>query len=151
MFRILSDDIYEGDPYVFLRELLQNAIDAVRTRRAQLSQAEKSAAKRKMSDARFDTTIYFTAQHQQNGDIHVTCRDNGIGMDEHVIRNYFSVAGVSYRSLGSESAFSVALWSPTVSKCGLIAIRCVEHRWPNHTHTEVKSTSRGGFMFEYRL
>ena len=103
MFRILSDDIYEGDPYVFLRELLQNAIDAVRTRRARLAQLEQPSAKKKTADARFDTTIYFSALHEPNGDIVITCRDSGIGMDEHVIRNYFSVAGVSYyRSLEFE-------------------------------------------------
>jgi hypothetical protein len=96
MFRILSDDIYEGDPYIFLRELLQNAIDAVRTRQARLAQLDRPGAKKKTSDARFDTTIYFSAEHQPNGDILVNCRDNGIGMDEHVIRNYFSVAGISY-------------------------------------------------------
>lgn len=33
MFEILSDEIYQGDPYVFLRELLQNSIDAIRMRR----------------------------------------------------------------------------------------------------------------------
>jgi len=96
MFRILSDDIYEGDPYVFLRELLQNAIDAIRMRQARLAQVDRPRTKKKRSHDRFDSTIYFTAQHESNGDILITCRDNGIGMDEHVIRNYFSVAGISY-------------------------------------------------------
>ena len=33
VFDILSSEIYQGDPYVFLRELLQNSIDAIRMRR----------------------------------------------------------------------------------------------------------------------
>lgn len=38
MFDILSNEIYQGDPYVFLRELLQNSIDAIRLRRQVLKQ-----------------------------------------------------------------------------------------------------------------
>jgi hypothetical protein len=96
MFRILSEDIYEGDAYVFIRELLQNAIDATRTRRARASQRRQPSVPKKSAGPSFDTTIYINAVHQENGDIVVSCRDNGIGMDEHVVRNYFSVAGVSY-------------------------------------------------------
>jgi hypothetical protein len=89
MFRILSSEIYEGNCYVFLRELLQNAIDAVRTRRAREFERSKLGSKRKLTISTFDTTIYFTAEHLENGNIVITCRDNGIGMDEHVIRNYW--------------------------------------------------------------
>ncbi|MEX0641949.1 MAG: hypothetical protein WD468_04570, partial [Pirellulales bacterium] len=96
MFQILSDDIYDGDPYVFLRELLQNAIDAIRTRRQRHEQRAQSNTARRRADVTFDTTIYFTVKHAPSGDIYVSCRDYGIGMDEHVIRNYFTVAGVSY-------------------------------------------------------
>ncbi|MCK9634836.1 MAG: hypothetical protein M0R41_00975 [Methylobacter tundripaludum] len=97
MFRILSDDIYDGDRRVFLRELLQNAIDAIRTRCCRhAEQRVQQQIKRRKSSPSFETTIYFLAEHRENGDIHVTCRDYGIGMDEHIIRNYFTVAGASY-------------------------------------------------------
>lgn len=96
MFRILSNEIYDGDCHVFLRELLQNAIDAIRTRRARSLDRSKGGLKRKLNSPTFDTTIYFTVQHQKNGNVIIVCRDFGIGMDEHVIRNYFTVAGVSY-------------------------------------------------------
>ena len=56
----------------------------------------KIGRKRKLSTPTFDTTIYFTVRHQRNGNVIIVCRDYGIGMDEHVIRNYFAVAGVSY-------------------------------------------------------
>jgi len=96
MFRILSEDIYDGDPHVFLRELLQNAIDAIRTRRARHADEGQGMARKKDVNPAFNTTIYFNVEHRDNGDIAVTCRDFGIGMDEHVIRNYFSTAGISY-------------------------------------------------------
>lgn len=96
MFRILSEDIYDGDPYVFLRELLQNSIDAIRTRRSRHGARAQSAARRARPSHTFDTTIDFDVQHLEGGDIRVKVRDYGIGMDEHVIRNYFTVAGISY-------------------------------------------------------
>jgi hypothetical protein len=96
MFRILSDDIYDGDRYVFLRELLQNSIDAIRTRRERQKRRATASLKKKQITPNFDTTIYFKAEHKPNGDITVKCQDFGIGMDEHIIRNYFTVAGVSY-------------------------------------------------------
>jgi hypothetical protein len=96
MFRMLSEDIYDGNQYVFLRELLQNSIDAVKTRLARHSGRQSGNTTKKRSLPTFDTTIYFTAEHQTNGDITIKCRDYGIGMNEHVIKNYFAVAGVSY-------------------------------------------------------
>jgi hypothetical protein len=96
MFRILSDDIYDGEREVFLRELLQNAIDAIRTRRSRHQQRSEQQPRRRQGGPSFDTTVYFTAEHRENGDVLITCRDYGVGMDEHIIRNYFTVAGVSY-------------------------------------------------------
>jgi|GEM_PF-1390470 len=94
MFRILSEDIYDGDSRIFLRELLQNSIDAIRTRRARLKMANPGTKLKEASG--FDTTIYISASHTEDGNVEIICRDHGIGMDEHIIRNYFSVAGVSY-------------------------------------------------------
>lgn len=88
MFDILSNEIYQGDCYVFLRELLQNSIDAIRFRRAILQ--------RKGFSSKDIGVIQFTVEHQENGYIIVTCKDDGIGMDEYVIRNYLAVAGKSY-------------------------------------------------------
>src|SRR4051794_4196894 len=67
MFRILSDDIYDGDPYVFLRELLQNAIDAIRTRKLRHEQRAQGNISKKRTFDKFDTTIYFSATHLTNG------------------------------------------------------------------------------------
>ncbi len=88
MFNILSDEIYQGDYYVFLRELLQNSIDAIRFRRAVLQ--------RKGYSYKDVGVIQVTVEHQENGYIIVTWKDDGIGMDEYIVRNYLAIAGKSY-------------------------------------------------------
>lgn len=118
MFQILSNEIYQGDSYVFLRELLQNSIDAVRLRK-ELVQS-KSPGRRDVGLG-FDDAIYFEVEHHDNGDATVVCRDEGVGMDEYSVRNYLAVAGRSYyqsndfRHLGLEmdpiSRFGVGILS----------------------------------------
>jgi len=88
MFNILSDEIYQGDGYIFLRELLQNSIDAIRFRQAILT--------RKGLSSKDIGVIQVTVEHQDNGYIIVTCKDDGIGMDEYIVRNYLAIAGKSY-------------------------------------------------------
>jgi len=88
MFEILSDEIYQGDPYVFLRELLQNSIDAIRMRREVLQ--------RRGIDPGKLGVIRVTVEHGTGGDAIVTWQDDGIGMDEYIVRNYLAVAGKSY-------------------------------------------------------
>lgn len=88
MFNVLSDEIYQGDCYVFLRELLQNSIDAIRFRRA--------IFQRKGISSKDLGVIQFIVEHQDNGYIIVTCKDDGIGMDEYIVRNYLAIIGKSY-------------------------------------------------------
>lgn len=88
MFEILGDEIYQSDPYVFLRELLQNGIDAIRMRREVLQ--------RKGINPGNLGEIHVTVEHGEDGDAVVTWRDDGIGMDEYIIENYLAIAGQSY-------------------------------------------------------
>jgi len=88
MFEILGDEIYQGDPYVFLRELLQNSIDAIRMRREILQ-------RRGVGPGDLGV-IRVTVEHGDGSDAIVVWHDDGIGMDEYVVRNYFAVAGKSY-------------------------------------------------------
>lgn len=87
-FAILAEGIYQNDPYVFLRELLQNSIDAIRTR----------IATRKKRGLSYDNigVIEVDVEHLKDGDAVITWSDDGIGMNENIIRNYFAVAGRSY-------------------------------------------------------
>ena len=88
MFEILSEEIYQGDPYVFLRELLQNSIDAIRMRREVLQRKGISMTE--------PLTIKVKVEHEDNGNALITWKDEGIGMDDYILRNYLAVAGRSY-------------------------------------------------------
>jgi len=91
MFEILADEIYGGDPYVFLRELLQNSIDAIKMRIEVLI--------RNNLPTQGLGTIRVSVDHQKDGHAVITWTDDGIGMDEFIVRNYLAIAGKSfYRS-----------------------------------------------------
>ncbi len=96
MFDILANEIYQGDSHVFLRELLQNSIDAVAMRRALVQQRAAAAGSGRDVGLGFDDAIYFRVEHGTNGDAVIRCTDAGVGMDEYIVRNYLPVAGVSY-------------------------------------------------------
>jgi len=85
MFDILGDEIYQSNPYVFIRELLQNAIDAIEMRTEILEKKDLS----------FIPKIKLKVIEDDNC-FTVEITDNGIGMDEYIIRNYLAVAGKSY-------------------------------------------------------
>jgi hypothetical protein len=76
----LIGPLYDDNPSYGVRELIQNAVDACGERRA----ADKNAAGK--------ITIHIDTKKKTFG-----ISDNGIGMSEDVIRNYFLVAGSSYR------------------------------------------------------
>jgi hypothetical protein len=115
MFDILSSEIYQNDPYVFLRELLQNSIDAIRLRKELLSKTQG-----------FDTQnlgkIEVTVEHLRDGDSIIVWTDDGIGMDEYIIENYFSIAGKSYyRSTDFEK---LGLKIDPISQYGIGILSC---------------------------
>ncbi|WP_367867567.1 ATP-binding protein [Pedobacter sp. WC2423] len=89
MFEVLSDEIYQGDKYVFLRELLQNSIDAIRLRKELV---EKQAGYKLNNFGKINIDVSASS----DGNITVKISDNGIGMDLYIIENYLSVAGRSY-------------------------------------------------------
>jgi len=113
MFEILSDEIYQGDSYVFLRELVQNSIDAIRLRRALL---EKEAGAGNLGVIRVDV------EHGKDGDAKVTVTDDGSGMDEHIVRNYLAVAGKSYYR--SQDFERLGLQIDPISRFGIGLLSC---------------------------
>jgi len=114
MFEILSEEIYQGDPYVFLRELLQNSIDAIRMRREVL--------KRKGVDPGNLGVIKLDVEHGKGGNAVVKWQDDGIGMDEYVIRNYLAMAGKSYYQ--SEDFKRQGLEMDPISRFGVGILSC---------------------------
>ena len=81
----VGENLY-SDPAVFVRELIQNAIDAVRTRE-QLDQNLPSGWKGQ---------INIRCWMDQEGYHWFRIEDNGIGMTEDIIKNYFLKVGNSY-------------------------------------------------------
>lgn len=81
----IGKDLY-SDPAVFVRELIQNAIDAVRTR----EQLDKNLP------PNWKGQINIRSWMDQEGYHWFRIEDNGTGMTEDVIRNYFLKVGSSY-------------------------------------------------------
>jgi hypothetical protein len=89
MFDILGKDIYKGNPYVFLRELLQNSIDAIRVRR-------NIFWRRGIEPPVNIGLIQVNVEDKEDGNKVITWKDDGCGMDEDIVRKYLAVAGKSY-------------------------------------------------------
>lgn len=90
LFRLLIRDLYGDEPTIAVRELVQNAVDAVRAREA----LEGSSANRDFEvDAPINVAL---ATDAEDGSWTLTVADSGIGMDEETIINSFLVAGKSF-------------------------------------------------------
>lgn len=114
IFKILSDEIYNCHPYIFIRELIQNSIDAIYLR--------KKILDRKKVGGDNIGHIYFEIKRMPNHDMEVICRDDGIGMDEYVLRNYFSVLGKSYYN--SSDFKNKRIDMNAISKFGIGILSC---------------------------
>ena len=80
-----------SDPWAAFRELLQNAYDAVRERQARLRLRDvetgrpwKSTSLSEMVEVRFEG---------RDGDVYLTCTDNGVGMEKEHIEEYILRTG----------------------------------------------------------
>jgi len=84
---LMGENLYD-DPYVFVRELVQNAIDTSRHREAH---------ERANGNPNFKAQpINFTTWTDEDGYIWVRIDDYGMGMDEQIIQDYFLRVGRSY-------------------------------------------------------
>lgn len=84
---LIGKELY-SDPAVFVRELIQNAIDAVRTRK----KLDKNLP------SNWKPQINIRCWMDEGGYHWFRIEDNGIGMTEDVIMNYFLKIGRSYYS-----------------------------------------------------
>ena len=114
VFTILSDEIYDKDDYVFLRELLQNSIDAIKLRVALL---EKEGVPT-VNLGKIEIDISNDPQGAQI----ISFTDNGTGMDEYIIRNYLSVIGKSYYN--SEDFERTGVKIDPISRFGIGILSC---------------------------
>jgi molecular chaperone HtpG len=78
---LMGERLY-STPYAALRELIQNAIDACSARR--------------MLDSNFEPRIRVVSEDDHAGALWIRIEDNGIGMDEYVLSEYFFRVGSCY-------------------------------------------------------
>ncbi|HYC91256.1 MAG TPA: ATP-binding protein [Thermoanaerobaculia bacterium] len=93
LLKLLVGPLYSNNPAVGLRELLQNALDAVlelRDYRARHEVNEEALPRLKA-----DVEVRF---EEHDGIWTMTVQDAGIGMTLEVVRNYFLRAGASFRN-----------------------------------------------------
>ena len=111
---LMGESLY-GDPSLCIRELLQNALDAVQMRDLRLQMLEKGAEPAEPVDLPRpeELSVTLTWGHDEaSGQDYLLVRDNGIGMTKEVVKNYFTQIGKSsYRSpaFERESAMLKAL------------------------------------------
>lgn len=104
---LTGDNIY-SNKLIFIRELLQNAIDASMYREA----LEKIKSK----------PISFTDWHdQKDGSYWIRIDDYGIGMDEYVLLNYFTKIGKSFYE---SKDFNKSVNYKAISRFGIGILSC---------------------------
>lgn len=81
IIRLLSENLYSSTD-VFLRELLQNAVDAIEARRVEQPEFTQG-------------NIQITYHRQQKGQTKLVFSDNGIGLSREEIHTFLSVIGQS--------------------------------------------------------
>jgi len=141
----MGEELY-GQQRVFLRELLQNARDAVLTR-AQL--------KSKEGDNRYRAAASMTLDSRLRRFI---CRDNGIGMDRYTIERYLADIGRSfytsddYRNLiagvPDEQTSPVSRFGIGILSCFMVANKIVMRtRREGEVGYRIDIPARGAFFF----
>lgn len=86
ILKLLIYPLYNEESKYGVRELLQNAIDACN---------EREEIERKKGNDKYQPQIYVEIDYDQD-EFRIT--DNGLGMTEDVIINYFLVSGASFRN-----------------------------------------------------
>lgn len=84
LLKLMVEPLYQSDPSCGVRELIQNAVDACNER--------MHLAKKDEPGYDGEVNVYLDREKKT-----LTVEDNGIGMGENVILNYYLAAGVSYR------------------------------------------------------
>ncbi len=82
---LLSSEIYGSQKLTFVRELLQNSVDAIDTRVDLLRQTD--------TPLQGQIAVKITTLFDR---VRVTWTDNGVGMDRHILENYFTKIGSSW-------------------------------------------------------
>ncbi len=114
MFEILGSEIYRGDKRIFLRELLQNSIDAIRMRKEILEKQGIGSEKIGL--------IKIKIEKESENYSNIIWQDDGVGMDEYIIKNYLAVAGKSFYK--SKDFSDLGIKMDPISRFGVGILSC---------------------------
>ena len=138
VLELLSGESLYDKPGVFVRELLQNAIDAVLTR-AQLDSTFSE------KDGRIDVRTWYDPKDYRYAWFSIT--DNGIGMDKHAIESYFLKVGRSYYCSDEYKSDIVACGGDStalpISRFGIGILSCFMSSSHNQLEVVTRRYSQG--------
>ncbi len=121
MLTLLVEPLYGNNPSVGVRELMQNAIDAVCELEAWSKTHGVALDSLDLPEQDGDVLIDFI--ERENGTWFLRVRDRGIGMTSDTIKNYFLRAGASFRnSEGWMKEFVADDGKPRVVRAGRFGI-----------------------------
>lgn len=102
LFRLVIRDLYGNEPAVAGRELIQNAVDAVRARRAWEDRVGPGTRTGQLRQLPADVVVTITELGDERCELRVA--DRGIGMTSEVVVDYYLQAGASFGLTTAEVA-----------------------------------------------
>jgi len=94
VLNLLVGPLYNRDPAFGIRELIQNAVDAVRELK-EYQRRHPTSQKAKLREQKADVVVEIDGN--ESGELWLTVSDRGIGMTPKTICGYFLRAGASFR------------------------------------------------------
>lgn len=94
LFRLVVRDLYGNQPAVAGRELVQNAVDAMRARRT--LEAQRSKELKADLFRELETDVVVSLSEEDDGHCLLRVLDRGIGMSPDIAVDYFLQAGASF-------------------------------------------------------
>ena len=98
LLTLLVEPLYGAVPQIGIRELMQNAIDAVRECECFMENHADTLDSAKIFFADQDSDVLVDIEEQTDGRFVLTVTDKGIGMSKATIMDYFLRAGASFRN-----------------------------------------------------
>jgi molecular chaperone HtpG len=96
LLKLLVGPLYGNDPSIGLRELIQNAVDAVRERQF-LQERHPEMRDAPLLEQKHEVEVWL-GDIDETGHAWLTVSDRGVGMSVDIVRDYFLTAGASFRN-----------------------------------------------------
>lgn len=147
---LLVEPLYGETPGIAVRELVQNAVDAVWERRRYCTNHGLHIQNLDFRNQEGDVVV--SLEEDSSGTWHLRCSDTGAGMDLETVKDYFLRAGASYRHNPDWRAeFIDDSGRSTVTKSGrfgigVFALFLIGSKFIVETRS-IKDTTGSGFVF----